>query len=461
MNKNTHFFDTKDTIIALATPPGVGAIAVIRLSGSNAIKIVNRFFKGKDLEKQASHTVHFGIIKNEDKIIDEVLIAVFHEGKSYTKENAIEISTHGSPFIVEQVIKLFLNNGARLAQPGEFTKRAFINGQFDLSQAEAVADLIHSDSPASHQLAIQQMRGGFSSEISELRKQLIKFASLIELELDFSQEDVEFANRDELINLIHQINTKLTSLIQSFELGNVIKKGVPVAIVGRPNAGKSTLLNAFINEERAIVSDIEGTTRDTIEESITINGTQFRFIDTAGIRETNDSIEKIGVEKALEQISKSAIFIYLFDAHKLTIDEVKFDLSKLDIQKKKLIVANKIDLITPQKLKELNQSELKIIGISAKNKKSIDIILNQLSESINNKNIDGEQSIVTNIRHFESLKNTKNALAEVLQAIELDISGDLLALDIKNALYYLGEITGEITTDDLLDSIFRDFCIGK
>lgn len=461
MNKNTHFFDTKDTIIALATPPGVGAIAVIRLSGSNAIKIVNRFFKGKDLEKQASHTVHFGIIKNEDKIIDEVLIAVFHEGKSYTKENAIEISTHGSPFIVEQVIKLFLNNGARLAQPGEFTKRAFINGQFDLSQAEAVADLIHSDSPASHQLAIQQMRGGFSSEISELRKQLIKFASLIELELDFSQEDVEFANRDELINLIHQINQKLTSLIQSFELGNVIKKGVPVAIVGRPNAGKSTLLNAFINEERAIVSDIEGTTRDTIEESITINGTQFRFIDTAGIRETNDSIEKIGVEKALEQISKSAIFIYLFDAHKLTIDEVKFDLSKLDIQKKKLIVANKIDLITPQKLKELNQSELKIIGISAKNKKSIDIILNQLSESINNKNIDGEQSIVTNIRHFESLKNTKNALAEVLQAIELDISGDLLALDIKNALYYLGEITGEITTDDLLDSIFRDFCIGK
>lgn len=458
---NLDFFNTKDNIIALATPSGVGAIAVIRLSGKDSISITNTLFKGKDLEKQKSHTVHFGTIRDGKKILDEVLVTIFKEGTSYTKENSVEISTHGSPFIVQEVIKLFLNNGIRLAQPGEFTKRAFINGQFDLSQAEAVADLIHSDSPTSHELAMKQMRGGFSSDISELRSQLIKFASLIELELDFSEEDVEFANRDELVNLIHQIKLKLTALIKSFELGNVVKKGVPVAIVGRPNAGKSTLLNALLNEERAIVSDIAGTTRDTIEESLTIDGIQFRFVDTAGLRDTEDKIEQIGVEKALEQINKSSIFIYLFDAHNLSLTDVKEDLSKLDSEKPKLIIANKSDLINSSLKDEISNSELGIIDISAKEKTSIESLKNALSEAINLDKIDGEQSVVTNIRHFESLRNTNSSLNEVLQAIEMGVSGDLLALDIKNALHHLGEITGEITTEDLLDSIFRDFCIGK
>ena len=338
------FFNTNDTIIALATPQGVGAIAVIRLSGKEAIKACNLFFKGKDLEKQESHTIHFGTIRDDDKVIDEVLVSIFHEGKSYTKENAVEISTHGSPYIVEKIIKLFLDHGVRMAQPGEFTKRAFLNGQFDLSQAEAVADLIHSDSPASHENALKQLRGGFSSDISLLRSQLIKFASLIELELDFSEEDVEFADRGELVSLIEQITLKLDHLIKSFELGNVVKKGVPVAIVGRPNAGKSTLLNALLNEERAIVSDIEGTTRDTIEESLNIHGIQFRFIDTAGLRETEDQVEKIGVEKALEQIKKSHIYIYLFDASKLNEEDVELELSRLDNDKPKIVVANKVDL---------------------------------------------------------------------------------------------------------------------
>lgn len=458
---NSDFFNTDDTIIALATPSGVGAIAVIRLSGKESIQIVNQIFHGKNLEKQDTHTVHFGTIRKDEKIIDEVLTTVFHEGRSYTKENSIEISTHGSPFIIQEVIKLLLDNGVRMAQPGEFTKRAFLNGQFDLSQAEAVADLIHSDSPTSHENAMKQMRGGFSSDISILRSQLIKFASLIELELDFSEEDVEFADRSQLIELINQINIKLDSLLKSFELGNVIKKGVPVAIVGRPNAGKSTLLNSLLNEDRAIVSDIAGTTRDTIEESLTIEGIQFRFIDTAGIRETSDTIEKIGVEKALEQIDKSSIYIYLFDINELTPSDLKDELSKLDASKKRLIIANKTDLASQEIKDDFQDYADNMLFISAKEKNSLEQIKDALSNAVNYESADSEQSIVTNVRHFESLRNTKNSLQEVLNAIETGLGGDLLSIDIKNALHHLGSITGEISTDDLLDSIFRDFCIGK
>jgi len=453
-----------DTIVALATPAGIGAIGIIRLSGPDAIAIANSAFKGKDLTKQASHTIHFGHIVDSDAVLDEVLASLFVAPRSYTGENVVEISCHGSAYILESVIKLLMKKGARAAKPGEFTLRAFLNGQLDLSQAEAVADLIASNSKASQQVAIQQLRGGFSSQLQALREQLVQFASLIELELDFAEEDVEFANRDQLKMLILQINGVIGGLIRSFELGNAIKQGVNTVIAGRPNAGKSTLLNALLNEERAIVSHIPGTTRDTIEEVLNINGISFRLIDTAGIREATDAIEKIGVERTMEKISQSALLVYIFDAAATRPDELKQDIESL--QKpgvKMLIVANKIDLVDEIKS---NLSDFRTFGlsnyisISAKEKINIEELKQHIYNAAIKEKLTGEEMLVTNIRHLEALQKTEEALGRVLSGMDT-ITSDFLAMDIKQALHYLGEITGAVTTDDLLENIFSKFCIGK
>lgn len=451
--------NTEETIVALATPSGVGAIGVIRLSGPDAITIANSVFRGKDLTKQLSHTIHFGTIADDDNILDEVLISLFVAPKSYTRENVVEISCHGSAYIIESIIKLLIKKGARLAKAGEFTLRAFLNGQMDLSQAEAVADLIASNSKASQQVALQQLRGGFSNQLQGLRDQLVQFASLIELELDFAEEDVEFANRDQLKKLIYDIIRIITALIQSFELGNAIKQGVNTVIAGRPNAGKSTLLNALLNEERAIVSHIPGTTRDTIEEILNINGINFRLIDTAGIREATDAIEKIGVERTMEKIAQSALVIYVYDAAVLTDEQLNTDLEKLKRQDVTILtVANKADLLLPEKIEALNQAN--IVTISAKEKTAIDELRSKIYHSAIKEQLDGNETLVTNIRHLEALQKTESALANVLRGID-SVTSDFLSMDIKQALYYLGEITGAVTTDDLLDNIFSKFCIGK
>jgi len=449
-----------ETIIALATPSGTGAIGVIRLSGPDAIVIANRVFKGKDLTKQQSHTIHFGSIVDGDAILDEVLVSLFVAPRSYTRENVVEISCHGSAFIIESIIKLLIKNGARSAKAGEFTLRAFLNGQLDLSQAEAVADLIASNSKASQQVALQQLRGGFSSQLQQLRDQLVQFASLIELELDFAEEDVEFANRDQLKKLIYEITSVITALIQSFELGNAIKMGINAVIAGRPNAGKSTLLNALLNEERAIVSHIPGTTRDTIEEVLNIQGINFRLTDTAGIREATDAIEKLGVERTMEKISQSALLIYVFDAEQITIEELNSDMESL--QKPgvtMLLVANKIDLLSPEQIASLPHTQSAIL-VSAKQKRHIDELKHKIySAAVKNK-LTGHETLVTNIRHLEALQKTEEALARVLNGID-SVTSDFLSMDIKQALHYLGEITGAVTTDDLLENIFSKFCIGK
>jgi len=451
--------NTEETIVALATPSGTGAIGVIRLSGPDAIIIANSVFKGKDLTKQSSHTIHFGNIMDDDMILDEVLVSLFVGPKSYTRENVVEISCHGSAYIIESIIKLLIKKGARLAKAGEFTLRAFLNGQMDLSQAEAVADLIASNSKASQQVALQQLRGGFSNQLQGLRDQLVQFASLIELELDFAEEDVEFANRDQLKKLIHDITRVISALVQSFELGNAIKQGVNTVIAGRPNAGKSTLLNALLNEERAIVSHIPGTTRDTIEEILNINGINFRLIDTAGIREATDAIEKIGVERTMEKIAQSALVIYVYDAAALTVEELNNDLAKLQQQGvTTLTVANKADLLSLEKIEELNQSN--IIAISAKEKTAISDLRSKIYHSAIKEQLDGNETLVTNIRHLEALQRTEEALTNVLRGIDA-VTSDFLSMDIKQALHYLGEITGAVTTDDLLDNIFSKFCIGK
>ena len=451
----------EETIVALATPNGVGAIGVIRLSGPDAINIANGVFKGKDLAKQESHTIHFGQIVDGDVVLDEALVSLFIAPKSYTRENVVEISCHGSDYIIESIIKLLIKNGARAAKPGEFTLRAFLNGQLDLSQAEAVADLIASNSKASQQIAMQQLRGGFSGQLQQLRDQLVQFASLVELELDFSEEDVEFANRDQLKQLIININQVVSRLIESFELGNVIKQGVNTVIAGRPNAGKSTLLNALLNEERAIVSHIPGTTRDTIEEVLNINGINFRLIDTAGIREATDAIEKIGVERTMEKISQSALLIYVFDAVEITIEQLNNDLESL--QKPgitMLVVANKADLLTEEQLLSLPHTQSAII-ISAKQKQHIDELKHKIYNSAVRHRLSGDETLVTNIRHLEALQKTETALTRLLNGIDTQVTSDFLAMDIKQALHYLGEITGAVTTDDLLDNIFSKFCIGK
>ncbi|MBD1386651.1 tRNA uridine-5-carboxymethylaminomethyl(34) synthesis GTPase MnmE [Mucilaginibacter rigui] len=450
----------EETIVALATPNGIGAIGVIRLSGPDAITIAQRVWKGKDLTKQASHTLHFGRIVDGDIELDEVVASLFVAPRSYTRENVVEISCHGSNYIIESIIKLLIKNGARAAKAGEFTLRAFLNGQLDLSQAEAVADLIASNSKASQQIALQQLRGGFSNQLQQLREQLVQFASLIELELDFAEEDVEFANRDQLKKLTHEITRVIGSLIQSFELGNAIKNGVNTVIAGRPNAGKSTLLNALLNEERAIVSHIPGTTRDTIEEVLNIQGINFRLIDTAGIREATDTIEQIGVQRTMEKISQSALLIYVYDAEQITLANLNSDIESL--QKPgitMLLVANKADLLNQEQLLALPHTDKAII-VSAKEKRHIDKLKNKIYTAAIKEQLSGHETLVTNIRHLEALQKTEEALIRVLSGIDT-VTSDFLSMDIKQALHYLGEITGVVTTDDLLENIFSKFCIGK
>lgn len=459
----------EDTIVALATAHGAAAIAVIRLSGPKAIQIVDTFFysrtfKKKSLKNKTTATVNFGVIGHLNSAIDEVLVSLFKSPTSYTGQDLVEVSCHGSPFIQQQLLQLFLDSGARMAEPGEFTMRAFLNGKFDLSQAEAVADLIASNSSVSHQVAMQQMRGGFSNKIKLLREHLLNFASLIELELDFSEEDVEFANRSDLKRLIATILTVINKLIQSFEIGNVIKNGIPVAIVGKPNAGKSTLLNVLLEDEKAIVSEIPGTTRDAIEDEIIMGGILFRFIDTAGIRTTTDIIEQIGVNKALEVMKKSAIIIYLFDAHTISSGDLKLEVELLKDyigNSQLIIVANKIDSEEINDLKEEFINYPNIIYISAKEQTNIQELKSRLIELFDNRTIDVTDTIVTNARHAHALKNAGSALQSVNDGITKGLPGDLLALDIRYALDELGNITGEVTSTDLLSNIFGRFCIGK
>jgi tRNA modification GTPase len=492
-----------DTIVALATPAGIGAIAVIRLSGADAIDIADSVFRGKNLKKQASHTLHFGTIYTEDavdsfappRLIDEVLVSVFIAPRSYTRENTIEISTHGSPYIIQQIMQLLVEKGARMAQPGEFTLRAFLNGQLDLSQAEAVADLIAANSEAAHTVAIQQLRGGIGLEIGKLRTELINFASLIELELDFSEEDVEFANRTDLEDLVRRILNLTTNLIDSFALGNAIKTGISTVIAGRPNAGKSTLLNALLQEERAIVSEIAGTTRDTIEEVLNIRGIEFRLVDTAGIREATDQIEALGVQRTLEKVSTSAILIYVFDVLETKIDEVLTDVAQLNRPDLKLLVlCNKMDenpyfrpewLTTPALILPPNNADsatlipdfyfknpderaalvpleaAQVLTISAKKSMNVPYLKEKLFDLVAQGKLDVQSNVVSNARHFEALQNSRNNLERVLDGLKTGISADLIALDIRRALHNLGEITGDISTDDLLENIFSKFCIGK
>lgn len=448
-----------DTIVALATPPGISALAVIRLSGPDSIELAQRVFKGKDLTKQPSHTLHFGLIKDEGRLIDEVLVAVFREPNSFTKENSIEISCHGSPVIVKEIVKALLKQGARLAEPGEYTKRAFLNGRFDLAQAEAVADLIHAENDNARQAALNQVRGGFSKEIQHLREELIHFASLIELELDFGEEDVEFAKRDELKQLILKIRSYLRPLILSFDQGNVIKNGVPVVIAGKPNAGKSTLLNALLNEERAIVSDIAGTTRDVIEDEITLGGITFRFMDTAGIRHTSDTIEAIGVQRTHESMKKASLILYLFDLSQTSTEEIdreESEIKKLGIPYLK--IGNKLDRAPAELLKSLSKD---FVFISAATKTNIDSLKERILGLFQIDEVKQGDVVVTNLRHYQNLLQTDQSLARVLEGMSGDTTGDFLAMDIRQSLHYLGEITGQITSDDLLENIFSKFCVGK
>lgn len=452
-----------DCIVAIATPNGVGAIGVIRISGTGSIALCNSVFSGKDLTKQASHTVHFGWIKDKDAdlILDEVLVTIFRAPTSYTKQESLEISCHGSPYILQEVVKLLLKKGARLAEPGEFTKRAFLNGRFDLAQAEAVADLIASDSQKAHETAIKQIRGGFSKEIKALREELIGFTALIELELDFAEEDVEFANRPQLIALVSKIHRVLDELIRSFQLGNVIKNGVPTVIAGKPNAGKSTLLNALLNEEKAIVSDIPGTTRDFIEDQLNIDGIMFRFIDTAGLREAEDSIEAQGIARTLKKMDEASLIIYLFDANQYTLKQLKAKHEELQsYQVPFLLVGNKADLLS-QKEDFENADFDNLLLISAKQKSGIEELKQRLSSTVQSGNFKSGDTIVTNIRHYHNLVQARDQLQNVLNGLEIPLSGELLSLDIREALHSLGEITGEVTNEDILGAIFSKFCIGK
>lgn len=449
-----------DTIIALATAQGVSAIAVIRLSGDDSIQLVQRVFHGKDLTQQSSHTIHFGTIRDGERIVDEVLVSVFKDGNSFTKENSVEISCHGSPFIVKEIIKVLLHQGARLAVPGEFTKRAFLHGRFDLAQAEAVADLINAETENARQAAINQMRGGFSKEINHLREELIHFASLIELELDFGEEDVEFAKRDDLRKLIVKIQSYLSSLINSFDQGNVIKNGVPTVIAGKPNAGKSTLLNVLLNEEKAIVSEIPGTTRDVIEDEIVVGGINFRFIDTAGLRETQDVIEAMGVERTRDRMKKASLIIYLFDLQNTSMVEIHEEVKGLEVLGIPFVkVGNKVDQAEAGLLKKLEQEGF--IFISAANKTNIQQLKDKLLSYFHINAVKSGDVLVTNLRHYQNLVQTHESLDRVLKGMSEGITGDFLAMDIRQSLHYLGEITGTITTEDLLENIFSKFCIGK
>lgn len=459
----------QDTIVALATASGSGAIAIIRLSGKDAITIASQVFtsvKGKDITKQKSHTLHLGHIAEDNKIYDQVLLSLFKGPNSYTGENTVEISCHGSQYIQQQIIQLLLRNGSRMANAGEFTLRAFLNGKLDLSQAEAVADLIASDNEASHQIAMQQMRGGFSNEIARLREELLNFASLIELELDFAEEDVEFADRTQFHELLSRIEFVLKRLIDSFAVGNVIKNGIPVAIVGEPNVGKSTLLNSLLNEERAIVSDIAGTTRDTIEDELVINGIGFRFIDTAGIRETQDVVESIGIKKTFEKIEQAQVVVYLFDASQFIVEDsgIVVEIERIKNQfplKPLLIIGNKADKLTDAQKANAQQQIPELLLVSAKENIGVETLKDSLLSFVNTGALRNNETIVTNTRHYDSLLKALEEIQKVQFGLHNGIPADLMAIDIRQALYHFGEITGQVSNDELLGNIFANFCIGK
>ena len=453
-----------ETIIALATPSGMGAISVIRISGSKAISITEKLFKPKGnkiLSKQKSHTVHLGNLMKNNFVLDEVLVTIFNGPNSYTGEDTIEISCHGSTYIQQKIIDLYIENGIRVASPGEFTLRAFLNGKMDLNQAEAVADLIASENEGSHNLAIQQMKSGFSNDLKKLRSELLHFSSMIELELDFSQEDVEFAERNEFKKLINKITKELGDLINSFSSGNVLKNGIAVAIAGKPNAGKSSLLNTLLNEDKAIVSNIPGTTRDSIEDSLIIDGIKFRFTDTAGLRKTDDVIESKGIEKTKEKIRQSKILIYLFDVNDTNLDEINSDIESFKRKDLSVIlVRNKVDLkiVSKDLFEELKN--LNFLEISANDNNSVNILKNKLLDEVNILNPHTD-TIVSNSRHYQALINAMTAIKDVSNGLESNISGDLLSIDIRKSIEHLAEITGEITNDDVLGNIFSNFCIGK
>ena len=459
----------KDTIIALATASGAGAIAVLRVSGPKAISVSNTLFKSihdKNLLNQPTHTIHLGHIVDGDRVLDEVLVSIYKNPQSYTGEDVVEISCHGSSYIQQEILQLFIRNGCRSANPGEFTLRAFLNGKMDLSQAEAVADLIASDSAAAHQIAIQQMRGGFSSEIKKLREELLNFASLIELELDFSEEDVEFADRRQFEDLLQRIVKVLKYLIDSFSTGNVIKNGVPISIIGAPNVGKSTLLNALLNEDKAIVSNIAGTTRDAIEDELIIEGIKFRFIDTAGIRQTDDTVESIGIKKTFAKMAESQVIIQLIDASlisKANTADILASLVETKAQypeKETLVVLNKMDLADKALLSKVF-SELEPLHMSAKTGTGVELLKTKLLDMVHMGKLQNNDTIITNARHYDALRLALENIQKVQVGMQTGLSGDLLAIDIREALYHFGRITGESSTDDLLGNIFANVCIGK
>ncbi len=456
------FSSWDDTIVALATPPGVGAIGVIRLSGKNSFRIINQLFPSKNLDNEPSHTLHVGFIRENGNDIDEVVVSLFKDPKSYTGEDVVEISCHGSPYVQQQVINACIKRGARLAKPGEFTQRAFLNGKLDLTQAEAVADLIASNTSASQKAALHTMRGGFSENLRSLRERLIRFSALIELELDFSQEDVEFADRKQLYALIDELTVSTSELVNSFRLGNVIKNGISVAIIGKPNAGKSTLLNTLLNEDRAIVSHIPGTTRDSIEEVINIDGILFRLIDTAGIRQHSaDAIESAGIERSLEKMRQADLVLYLFDV-KEGKQEIEKRKSEMDAQGLNyLLVANKIDESGEEESKNKFAGLDKVVFISAKKQLHTEVLRERMVDIVLQGKALTENSIITNARHYHALKEVEKSLMDIKNGLDNRLPGDLLALDIRRCLHYLGEITGEITNEDQLDYIFSKFCIGK
>jgi len=461
MNPNQLTWD--DTIAALATPPGISAIGIIRLSGKKAISIVNNLFPSKNLADQKSHTVHVGFLVHHDLPLDEVVVTLFRAPTSYTGEDVVEISAHGSPFVLQQVLDACVREGARLARPGEFTQRAFLNGKMDLTQAEAVGDLIASNTAASLRTALHNIRGGFSEKLKGLREQLLKFSALIELELDFSLEDVEFADRQQLYQLIGELKRSTEQLIDSFQLGNVIRNGVSVAIVGKPNAGKSTLLNALLNENRAIVSEIAGTTRDTIEEVINIDGILFRLIDTAGIRQhSSDLIEQIGMEKSMEKIRSADLVLYLFDPASESPQDVEdrsAEFKKGSI--KHLLVCNKIDRGEETEIRDKFSFLENMVFISAKTSLHLEVLKEKMIDMMLTGQVQTESTIVTNARHYHALREVAKSLNDIQKGMDEKIPGDLLALDIRRCIHYLGEITGEITNEDQLDYIFSKFCIGK
>jgi tRNA modification GTPase len=459
------------TICAISTPPGTGGIAIIRLSGKEAISIAERVYKspvtGKKLTDQKANTLHFGVIESDNELIDEVVVSLFKSPHSFTGEDIVEISCHGSQYIQQQILQLLISKGARLAKPGEFTQRAFLNGKMDLSQAEAVADLIASANSAAHKLAISQMRGGFSREINQLRAELLKFAALIELELDFSEEDVEFADRSALIELSTRIATLLKKLTESFRLGNVIKNGIPVAIIGETNVGKSTLLNALLNEDKAIVSEIHGTTRDVIEDVVNIDGTLFRFSDTAGIRDTADLVETMGIERSYLQLEKAAVVLLVTDLSRpaASIFERIRKIREKIAGQQLIIIANKVDISAENGQKQLSDFPLlpneSLVFIAAKNRSNLELLIHQMKQAVNLERVRPDEIIVSNVRHYEALSNAYSAILRVIDGLQNGISGDFLAQDIRECLHYLGEITGEVSTDEVLGYIFKNFCIGK